>query len=162
MVEVGAELRNMLGSPLAELQCVGAACRALLLRSSFAWTGAVFKGHEGPLSETFTQMLQVGVAAFSQTQPNSCMRHQGHLCVAVATSSCLANPCALLCKAASHFITATDQQLVALVLPVANSFNGIFWWISCQSVKRVLINTLKQSAPRQHCWVHSQLWAASI
>ena len=61
----------MLGSPLAELQCVGAACLALLLRSSFAWTGAVFKGHEGPLSETFTQMLQVGVAAFSQTQPNS-------------------------------------------------------------------------------------------
>ena len=64
---MGAELRDMLESPLAELQCVGAACLALLLRSSFDWTGAVFTGHEGPLSETFTQILQVGCAALPQT-----------------------------------------------------------------------------------------------
>ena len=64
---MGAELRDMLGSPLAELQCVGAACLALLLRSSFDWTGAVFNGHEEPLSEAFTQTLQVGFAAFPQT-----------------------------------------------------------------------------------------------
>ena len=59
---MGAELRDMLGSPLAELQCVGSACLALLLRSSFAWTAAVFNGHEGPLSVTFTQILQVSFA----------------------------------------------------------------------------------------------------
>ena len=105
---MGAELRDMLGSPLAELQCVGAACLTLLLRSSFAWTGAVFNGHEGPLSETFAQIMQVGFAALPQEAA-----HQLH--EPPQPTVCGRQPFALLCQADYPFFTPLRPQQAALL-----------------------------------------------